>query len=96
MIHGTGSESMAFGLGKAEREGFIGSGMSGTRFRAGFVYNMGDEEASKDAAAAGKAAAQALDGRPKALLVTMDSSLACRTQLRRRRKPNAAKALYKE
>ena len=24
----------------------------GTRFRAGFVYNMGDEEASKDAAAA--------------------------------------------
>ena len=23
-----------------------------TRFRAGFVYNMGDEEASKDAAAA--------------------------------------------
>ena len=59
--------------------------MSGTRFRAGFVYNMGDEEASKDAAAAGKAApAQAADGRPKALLVTMDSSLACRTQRRRK------------
>ena len=28
----------------------------GTRFRAGFVYNMGDEEASKDAAALAAAA----------------------------------------
>ena len=46
----------------------------GTRFRPGFVYNMGDEEASKDAGrhTVGRR-------RPKALLVTMDSSLACRT-----------------
>ena len=53
----------------------------GTRFRAGFVYNMGDEEASKDAGQQqATAAVHTVGRRPKALLVTMDSSLACRTQ----------------
>ncbi len=51
----------------------------GTRFRAAFVYNMGDEEASKDAGQQATAV-HTVGRRPKALLVTMDSSLACRTQ----------------